>query len=348
MNPARLSRAQAFWLLQILGWTAYVAIKGAVFPMAATDAVWVICKGILLTSVLAALLRRVERQSWPPALQIGVTAGLAVATTVVSLQASLFAARSGWVFASPGAVDWLASAEGLLYESLLYLAWTALYVGICRGLDLRQERTRLRLALARAEHAHALMLRHQLNPHFLFNALASLRALVREDATRAELVIADLSAFLRHALIDCADASSTLAREFDAVGRYLAIQKVRFEDRIDYRIEHEPALADVRLPTFLLQPLVENAVKYGMHTCRNGPTTIAVSARRHGGNCVLEIRNRGRWIAADEECGARLDRSGLGLTNLRARLAAQIHSRYHFDVGPSGDEVVARLKLEVA
>ncbi len=348
MNPSRFSRARAFWLLQIVGWSTYVAIKGAAFPMAATDAAWVICKGILLTSILAVVLRRLERRSWPPALQISVAAGLAVATALISLQASLLAARSGWLFAAPGTVEWLASAEGNLYESLLYLAWAALYIGIRRGVDLSQERTRLQLALARAEHAHALMLRHQLNPHFLFNALASLRALVREDATRAEQVIADLSAFLRHALVDCADANSTLAREFDAVDRYLAIQKVRFEDRIDYRVDHEPDLAGVCLPTFLLQPLVENAVKYGMHTCRTGPTTIAVSARRLGGDCVLEIRNSGRWIAEEEACGARLDRAGLGLSNLRARLAAQIKGRYHFDVGPSGDDVVARLKLEFA
>jgi len=348
MNPPGLSRARAFWLLQILGWSAYVAIKGAAFPLTAADAAWVICKGIVLTSVLAWVLQRLERRSWPPALQVGVAVGLAIATALVSLEASLHAARSGWVFAAPGPLAWLASVEGKLYESLLYLAWTSLYIGIRRGLDLRQEGRRLKQALSRAELAHALMLRYQLNPHFLFNALASLHALVREDATRAERVITDLSAFLRHSLVDCTDAQSTLAHEFDAVGRYLAIQKVRFEDRIDFRVDHEPALSGVRLPAFLLQPLVENAVKYGMHTCRNGPTSIAVSARYRGGSCVLEIRNSGHWIDENEECGARLERSGLGLTNLRARLAAQIHGRYDFDVGPSGDEVVARLKLEIA
>ncbi len=348
MTPPGLSRARAFWLLQIGGWSGYVAIKSAAFPLTVTDATWVICKGILLTSVLGAVLRRLDRQARPPPIQIGVAVLLAITTALVSLEASLLAARSGWLFTAPGAVAWLASVEGMLYESLLYLAWAALYTGIRRGLDLRQERSRLQLALERAEHAHALMLRYQLNPHFLFNALASLHALVREDATRAERVIADLSAFLRHSLVDCAEAHSTLAREFDAVGRYLAIQKVRFEDRIDYRVDHDPALGDVRLPTFLLQPLVENAVKYGMHTCRDVPTSIAVSARRRGDGCVLEVRNSGRWINEEEACGARLDRSGLGLANLRARLAAQFHSRYDFDVGPFGDEVVARLKLEVA
>jgi two-component system LytT family sensor kinase len=348
MKRAGVSRAQAFWLLQVAGWTGYALVKGLAFPLAATDAAWVIGKGIAMTAALAVVLRGLERRPWPPALQVGVAGGLAIATALVSLQLSLRAAQAGWVFAAPGAVDWLASMEGRLYESLLYLAWTALYLGIRRGLDLRQERARLGLALQRAQHARALMLRYQLNPHFLFNALASLRALVREDADRAERVITDLSAFLRHCLADTGDGDSTLAREFDAVDRYLAIQKVRFEARIDYRVAHDPALADVRLPSFLLQPLVENAVKYGMHTCRSGPTRVDVTARREAGRCVLEIRNSGRWVDEDQACGARLERSGLGLANLRERLAAQNPGRFDFHVGPRGDQVVARLALDLA
>jgi two-component system LytT family sensor kinase len=348
MGWAGRSRSQAFWLLQVAGWTGYVLVKGLAFPLAAGDAAWVVGKGIAMTAALAWVLRRLERQPWPLALQIGVAGGLAIATALVSLQLSLLAASAGWVFAAPGTVDWLASMEGRLYESLLYLAWIALYLGIRRGLDLRQEHERLEVALQRAHHARALMLRYQLNPHFLFNALASLRALVHEDPERAGRVVTDLSAFLRHALADRGDGLAPLASEFDAVERYLALQKVRFEARIDYRVGHDPVLAAVPLPTFLLQPLVENAVKYGMHTCPRRPTRVEVSARWRDDRCIVEVRNRGRWIAPAQACGARLDCAGLGLANLRARLAAQVPGRHAFSIGPSGDEVVARLELVLA
>lgn len=343
-----LSRARAFWMLQGSGWGMYVMVKGSAFPLSWQESLWIFGKGILLTSLLRRVLKSVERQHFAATVQITVSILAAFATTLVSLAASLSLARSGWVFQSPGSIAWLTSNEGLLFESLLYLSWTALYIGIVRGLDLQQERRKLVSALQRAERARALMLRYQLNPHFLFNALASLRGLVSVDAARAERVITDLSAFLRYSLIDSADEQSTLDREFDAVGRYLAIQKLRFEGRIAFDLDHDPALGNVRLPTFLIQPLVENAVKYGMHTCRNQPARIRVSASQHGSRCVLEVRNNGCWVDTDSPRPATLDRSGLGLSNLRERLSAQMHRDFTFTVGPLGNEVVARLDFEIA
>ncbi len=348
MNITWRSRVHAFWLLQVGGWSAYAWSKQLAFPVALIDCLWIIAKGIVLTLGLRAVLLRVERAGATTAGLLTAAIALAVICACTSLALSQAASAGGWVLDAQGVGAWLASVEGLLFEFLVYLTWTALYLGIRHGLALRDEQQHLRVALADAQRARAQMLRYQLNPHFLFNALASLHALVREDAERARRVIADLTGFLRYSLLDGAADSTSLAREFEAIRHYLAVQKVRFEERISFAVSMDAAVADVEVPAFLVQPLVENAVKYGMRTTRRGPAIIEVTAQRVGRCCVLEVRNSGRWVGAEDRRGPEFDRSGVGLSNVRNRLAECAGGRWRFAVGPAANGVLARLELDVA
>jgi hypothetical protein len=331
-------------MLQLGGWTVYGLSKLLAFPMTAWDSAWVIAKGVLLTCGLRWLYRRLESHALPLPVTIAVAMLGAMAVGKLSLEISHWASLHGVALTAPGAAAWLRTWDAWLHEFMVLMAWSALYLGIRYAMDLHREKERLREALADAQRARAQMLRYQLNPHFLFNALASVRASVREDPQRAQVMINDLSGFLRYSLLGGGHDEVTLEREFEAIRHYLAIQKVRFEERIDYAIDLDPALAQRRLPAFLIQPLVENAVKYGMRT-GGGATVIRVTGTQVPGGCELVVANSGDWV---EETGVLpdLDRSGIGLNNLRQRLAEHYPGRHRLAVSHDDGWVRATLRID--
>ena len=177
------------------------------------------------------------------------------------------------------------------------------------------EGRKARQAEAAASAAELAALRLQLNPHFLFNTLTAISSLVRTGETEtADRMIRRLSEFLRCTLRSGPDARSTLRAELDTIDAYLEIEAVRFEGRLNIAFDCDPALDLQPTPSFILQPLVENAMKYAVAPS-SAPVCVAVTARREGEEVVLEVRDDG--AAAPPEGG-----SGIGLANVRARLAA--------------------------
>jgi LytS/YehU family sensor histidine kinase len=156
-------------------------------------------------------------------------------------------------------------------------------------------------------------LRSQLNPHFLFNCLNSLRELIDEDRNRAKQVIDLLSALLRYTLRADRVETVSLKDELEAVEDYLAIEKVRFEERLRTRFDITPQSLGARLPPMLLQTLVENGVKHGIARLRAGGD-LAVVAEVLEGKLRVEVTNTGTLSAANESSSA------VGLDNARERL----------------------------
>ncbi|HTO90875.1 MAG TPA: histidine kinase [Candidatus Sulfotelmatobacter sp.] len=179
--------------------------------------------------------------------------------------------------------------------------------------DSRQAERRALEAQVTAREAELRALRAQLNPHFLFNSLNSINALVGNDPEGARRMCEGLGDFLRRTLNLGAREAVTLSEELALVDRYLAIEQVRFGDRLAIERVIEPGAAECRVPPLLLQPLVENAVKHG------------VSARVEGGTVRIEARVRGEWLMLaienpiDEQGPARVG-EGVGLENVRRRL----------------------------
>jgi sensor histidine kinase YesM len=231
---------------------------------------------------------------------------------------------------------------GYLSVSLIPVLFTLLVGGV--GLHYYAAREQLATEAAARSEAQRLavdaqlrLLRAQLEPHMLFNTLANLRSLVREDADRAESMIDQLIVYLRSALAASQMESVALSREFAQLRAYLDIMSLRMGPRLTYTLDLPPELEATTVPPMLLQPLVENAIKHGLEP-KVGPGSIEVVARAVTGitaGIEIRINDSGLGLPADEEDGPAIRPAGTsyGLQHVRDRL----HAVY----GPA-----ARLSLE--
>jgi LytS/YehU family sensor histidine kinase len=207
------------------------------------------------------------------------------------------------------------------------LVWGALYFGIKFWRDWIDERERAENAEKEAEQAQLQMLRYQLNPHFLFNALNSLRALIDEDSQQARTLITELSEFLRHSLISRNRTDVALRDEMQAVHHYLSIEKKRYEEKLDVTFDVDPRSEECPVLSFLIQPLVENAVKYGMQTSPM-PLRIWIAASLNGQSLRITVTNTGRWVVRSAIGHPGINGAGSGLDNVRVRLQRAFPERH--------------------
>ena len=252
----------------------------------------------------------------------------AVVHSLLTGAPSSLAFRRGWIL------------DGALVNGALpLLGWSLVRLGLQYSTALREQREQALRAEAAARDARLRMLAYQLNPHFLFNTLNSIRALINEDRQRAREMVTALSGYLRYALIDRPLHVALLEEEVESVRGYLAIEKVRFEERLDARVDVDPAALRCEVPAFLLNPLVENAVKHGQSALPGAPLRLRVEARRLGDRLRIVVENNGRWQSRDStveppdaEVGVP---GGLGLANVRARLEALHPGEHRLDIEAS-------------
>jgi LytS/YehU family sensor histidine kinase len=199
---------------------------------------------------------------------------------------------------------------------------------------LREAQLESQLARARLD-----ALRAQLNPHFLFNALNLVAMLVRRGANDEALnTIISLSELLRRVLAVGTTLEVSLREEVTLVERYLEVERVRFRDRLTANVSIPPPVLDARVPGLLLQPLVENAIKHGFADT-DGPGCVDIVARRDGRNLILSVSDDGRGVPTNWDSSRT---TGLGLANLRERLARMYDTDYRLDLrrGDHGGAVV--------
>jgi LytS/YehU family sensor histidine kinase len=191
------------------------------------------------------------------------------------------------------------------------------------AIRLEQERSGQRLReqdIGRlATEAELRALRAQVNPHFLFNALNTVGYLIRTSPTRAYTTLLKLSALLR-GVLGSNGTGGRLGDELDLIDAYLDIERARFEERLEVRVSVPAELRELRVPAFLIQPLVENAIKHAITPSREGGL-IEISAHVRESSLVISVRNTGRCTSDMEVAIGR--RRGLGLANLEARLRQQ-------------------------
>lgn len=241
-----------------------------------------------------------------------------------------------------------------------FMMWSILYFVINFYLEWRRERDRAVKATLLAQKAHLQMLRYQLNPHFLFNALNSIRALVDENTESARAMITELAEFLRYSLVHRDYGDVPVASEMEAVGHYLSIQSRRYEEKLEISTEISNAAGQFPVPCFLIHPLVENAVKYGMQTSPM-PLKIAIEAAVRDGNLTLTVSNTGKWVepqtvrapagaepvtAAGPAAGSvHATGTGTGLENVRQRLDAAFPGRHRLEIAEKEGRVVVVLEI---
>ncbi len=232
----------------------------------------------------------------------------------------------------------------LVSASMLLLCWSGLYLGLSLRSEWKSQEMRAEKAGSLAQQAQLQMLRHQVNPHFLFNALNAIRALIDEDEAKAGDMIADLSEFLRYSLISKSYADVPLRDELTAVRHYFSIQKKRYEDKLEVKIEVGPGAEDYPVLSFLVHPLVENAVKYGMKTSPL-PLRVSVEAFVADGDLHVRVGNTGRWVDPAKAEQPDLRGTGTGLANIRARLANAYPGRHSLEVVEKDGWVLIELRI---
>lgn len=202
----------------------------------------------------------------------------------------------------------------------LAVIWTGFYLGVRsyrRHQQVRLDEARL---LAAAREAELRALKAQLNPHFLFNSLNSLRSLLPLDLERPREAITRLADLLRASLASGQEQLVPLGRELETVENYLALEHLRHEDRLRWRIEAEGDARERPVPPFLVQGLVENAVKHGVDRREDGGEVV-VAAGTEGGVLRITVTGPGTLDEPAAEARTRTDSTGVGLANARARLA---------------------------
>ncbi|UVI40006.1 sensor histidine kinase [Qipengyuania spongiae] len=237
---------------------------------------------------------------------------------------------------------WLRLVERALSQFFLLIAWAALYFALLAGVRAKDAERRGERFRSAAKAAELRSLRYQVNPHFLFNALNSLSALVITDKSeKAEEMIQALAGFYRHSLADDPTSDVALDDEFDLQRQYLAIEQVRFPNRLRTEFILPEDLARCRVPGMILQPLVENSVKYGV-SASSGPVTIVIEAREEYGRLVLTVADDGKCGAGDPASGSGF---GIGLANVRDRLTARFGNEANIVSGPAIDGYETEIRM---
>jgi LytS/YehU family sensor histidine kinase len=241
-------------------------------------------------------------------------------------------------------------ADGTVTWYFLLAAWCAFFIAMTQQRRTRLTEIRLAEAETAAHAAQVRALRYQVNPHFLFNTLNSLSALVMSGRSdRAEEMLMALSTFFRTSLSMDPSADVSLAEEIALQRLYLDIEKVRFPDRLHVTIDIPDDLAEARVPALILQPIVENAIKYGVSTSTSRVEIMIRARRLDGGRMQLDVSNRVAGAAKDKTPPAPThEGTGLGLANVCQRIEAHFGSRADCRFGPipGGYEVSLAMPVE--
>ncbi|WP_164155864.1 sensor histidine kinase [Sandarakinorhabdus rubra] len=322
---------RAFWILQGGGWFAYLmlrALSGLANSMGLAfvlPAVIVTATGFSITLLLAAAYRRLitMKPIWTWTLTALLLAGASALFSVLEVWAHATFYEPGW---QPRGIEFLGA---ILLDFAVLGAWTGLYFGINYYLLLAEQSERMLNMAAQANSAQLAMLRYQLNPHFLFNTLNSISTLVLlKQTARANAMLSRLASFLRYSLVGEREGLATVAQEAEALKLYLDIERTRFESRLRTRFDIAPDVMEARLPSLLLQPIIENSIKYAVTPSEDG-ADILVDARRMGDRLVITIADTGPGLGAvPPEAGG----TGVGLANIRERLVQSYGADHRFEL----------------
>ncbi|MGE5722994.1 MAG: sensor histidine kinase [Sphingomonadales bacterium] len=337
-QPFFEDKNRAFWILQSIGWAGYFLLRTLSGVANAFGFVFVLHTALLtatgysMTLLMAAAFRRLIR------LRPIIT--WAISIMIVLLASASFSAIETWshaTFVRPGlrpqGIEFLSA---ILLDFSLLAAWSALYYGINYYLILEKQTDQLLQLENQASAAQLAMLRYQLNPHFLFNTLNSISTLVLLKQTdRANAMLSRLSSFLRYTLVNEPTGQVTVAQEVETLKLYLDIEKMRFEERLRPHFHIDPAATKARLPSLLLQPLVENAIKYGVTPQEEG-ADISVDARKVGDRVLITVSDTGPG-ADGFGPGAVPSSTGVGLANIRDRLAQAYGADQRFETQTNRD-----------
>jgi hypothetical protein len=341
------SRIPLFWRFQICGWGAFFVLT---FPVklhlsgsiSASLGSFFVRDGFTfsLTLLLRKIYDRVYERHRNPAWIVGTivfssATGALLQIPVYFLVGRIFPFEERTIFGQSALV-------GIFYYRLgLFVCWSLLYFGIRQMLDGIKRDLRLLSIESEKRGAELQLLRAQMNPHFLFNALNTIQAgICRKDSQLAGLV-QSFSQYLRYSLENRDSDHVPLGNEFDAIASYLAVEKARFQEKLEIECSINPDTRNTLVPGIMIQPLVENAIKYGRKTSPR-PLKIRVNISNIDSDGVqIEVSNTGKWIEPNPVNTL----GGVGLENLNARLNLLYHDTHCFRISSENGWVTARIRI---
>lgn len=341
-----------FWITNAAGWIVLLILTLVLFYnerlseyMAVIGISITYAVGFVVSSGLRYLYRRFNYKKW----SILYTAFLIliISAVVTHIWYWLDIGASIYLLYGYDKRMWLLPPTLLKAESTvlqffpIMVTWSTLYFSYKLWLEWAEQKERAEKADLLAHKAQLQMLRYQLNPHFLFNALNSVRALIESNKDTAKDVITELSEFLRYSLISRNLSNVPLRDEIEAIKHYFTIQKIRYEERLEVSFDIKPDADEFPVLSFLVHPIIENAVKYGMETSPM-PLKIGVSAKVDGNKLILDISNTGRWV---EKAGNGNSGTGTGLENVKQRLENAFTGHYTFEIIKGTDIVHVRIEI---
>lgn len=347
-----------FWSLQAAGWSGWAMsfYLGVIVWGSPPEKYWVYLP--LVASIglaITLVLRKVYRYMWDMeitrrviAIIIGsYGAGLVWMASRATIFFNMFPDERK-PYEAKG-MEFFSYFDGAISAFWVMLVWSALYFGIKNYMAVQEEKERGLKAMNMAHQAQLKMLRYQLNPHFLFNTLNAISTLILDKDTHlANTMVTRLSRFLRYSLDNDPMQKVTVAEEVETLKLYLDIEKVRFDERLRLHFDISPEAESALMPSLLLQPLVENSIKYAIAHSVNGGT-IAITAKVFGADLLLTAADDGPGL--DLSNGRLPKGGGVGLSNCRERLKEIYGTNQSFRVGPTephGLTVSIRIPLELA
>ncbi|MEO7248309.1 MAG: histidine kinase [Novosphingobium sp.] len=359
-TPFFANKNQAFWRLQAFGWGGAMLLRAmssiaggqawSFLVLVLIEAVTGFSLSLVLSVIYRQLINRRALITW------GVTG------IVLPLAVAVFAFIDAWVislYRSDTSGNFAQLLLGVFYlDGTLLGAWSALYYMINFYVQIEEQNDQLIILENQATAAQLAMLRYQLNPHFLFNTLNSISTLVLLKQTEpANAMLTRLSSFLRYTLANEASARVTVAQEVDTLKLYLDIERMRFEERLRTTFHIDEATLPGLLPSLLLQPLVENAIKYAVSPHEAG-ADITITTQLVGPMLRITVSDSGPGLqssATDNRLsGVTFDGGeqvsiGVGLANTRDRLAQAYGDTHRFEIADApegGFAVIIEIPFE--
>ena len=354
-QPARemkLSRKQIYWISQVSGWSSFVGTN--LFIISSYEEVtwqrilvWIFLG--LLGIVFTHLLRRVIRKNNWLNLSLKKTIPRVITSSiVVGLIIYIFVFAASYIAGTFEEDEFNVARiiSGIVNISVLILLWNLIYFVVHYMENYKKKEIESLIWEAAVKDYELKTLKSQLNPHFMFNAMNSIRALIEEDPDSAKIAITKLSNILRYSLQMERMERVPLEDEIETVKNYLDLERIRFEDRLRYNLDIDRSTQKIEIPPMMIQTLIENGIKHGVAKRTEGGEIQLKStllSNSNGSKLRIEIRNSGRF--SEEQLK---NSHGFGVSNTKHRLNLLFGDDAHFTIkNENGDTVLAEVEIPI-
>ena len=350
----KLSRKQIYWISQVVGWFGFVAVNLFIISSFEEELpwqrilVWIFLGilGIISTHILRSIIRKNNwlklplKKTIPRILASSIISGIIIYTFVFA--ASIIA---GTFKDNP--YKFARIISGISNTSILVLLWSLIYFVIHYMENYKKKEIESLIWEAAVKDYELKTLKSQLNPHFMFNAMNSIRALIEEDPQSAKVAITKLSNILRYSLQMERMERVPLEDEIETVKNYLDLERIRFEDRLKYSLDIERSTQKIEIPPMMIQTLVENGIKHGVAKRTEGGEIQLKSklmTTTNGSKLKIEIRNSGH-LSEDQLKNS----NGFGVSNTKHRLNLLFGDDAHFSImNENGENVLAEIEIPIS